>query len=70
MNRTALTAVLIVLGIAAVVAYLTLFTVYQTQQALVLEGGQDPPGGRAVEAHGLGEGGHRCVGPGGGGDGA
>ena len=40
MNRTALTSVLIVLGIAAVVAYLTLFTVYQTQQALVLEFGK------------------------------
>ena len=40
MNRTALTAILIILGIAAVVAYLTLFTVYQTQQALVLEFGK------------------------------
>jgi membrane protease subunit HflC len=40
MNRTALTTTLIVLGIAAVVAYLTLFTVYQTQQALVLEFGK------------------------------
>ena len=40
MNRTALTAGLIILGIAAVVAYLTLFTVYQTQQALVLEFGK------------------------------
>jgi membrane protease subunit HflC len=40
MNRTALTAGLIVLGIAAVVAYLTLFTVYQTQQPLVLEFGK------------------------------
>jgi membrane protease subunit HflC len=39
MNRTALTG-LILLGIAAVVAYLTLFTVYQTQQALVLEFGK------------------------------
>ena len=39
MNRTALTG-LIILGIAAVVAYLTLFTVYQTQQALVLEFGK------------------------------
>ena len=40
MNRTALTASLIILGIAALVAYLTLFTVYQTQQALVLEFGK------------------------------
>ena len=40
MNRTALTASLIILGLAAVVAYLTLFTVYQTQQALVLEFGK------------------------------
>ena len=40
MNRTALTTSLIILGIAAVVAYLTLFTVYQTQQALVLEFGK------------------------------
>jgi modulator of FtsH protease HflC len=40
MNRTALTTILIILGIAAVVAYLTLFTVYQTQQAIVLEFGK------------------------------
>ena len=40
MNRTALTTSLIILGIAAVVAYLTLFTVDQTQQAIVLEFGK------------------------------
>jgi membrane protease subunit HflC len=40
MNRTFLTVVLVLLGIAAVVAYLTLFTVEQTQQALVLEFGK------------------------------
>jgi len=40
MSRTALTFSLIVLGLAAFVAYLTLFTVSQTQQALVLEFGK------------------------------
>ena len=40
MNRTGLTVGLILLGIAAVLAYLTLFTVDQTQQALVLEFGR------------------------------
>ena len=40
MSRTALTFSLVVLGIAALVAYLTLFTVSQTQQALVLEFGR------------------------------
>jgi modulator of FtsH protease HflC len=40
MNRTALTLSLIVLGIAALLAYLTLFTVSQTQQALLLEFGR------------------------------
>ncbi len=40
MSRIALTLSLIVLGIAAVVAYLTLFTVSQTQQALLLEFGK------------------------------
>ncbi|WP_069440961.1 protease modulator HflC [Methyloceanibacter superfactus] len=40
MNRTFLTVVLLLLGVAAVTAYLTLFTVYQTQQALVLEFGK------------------------------
>jgi modulator of FtsH protease HflC len=40
MNRTFLTVVLVLLGVAAVAAYLTLFTVYQTQQALVLEFGK------------------------------
>jgi membrane protease subunit HflC len=40
MNRTGLTLALILLGIAAVVAYMTVFTVDQTQQALVLEFGK------------------------------
>jgi modulator of FtsH protease HflC len=40
MNRTTLTFALALVGIAAVVAYLTLFTVDQTQQALVLEFGK------------------------------
>jgi membrane protease subunit HflC len=40
MNRFGLTLVLVVLGIAAVIAYMTLFTVEQTQQALVLEFGK------------------------------
>jgi membrane protease subunit HflC len=40
MNRIGLTATLVILGIVAVVAYLTLFTVSQTQQALVLEFGK------------------------------
>ncbi len=40
MNRTFLTFVLVILGGAAVVAYLTLYTVEQTQQALVLEFGK------------------------------
>ena len=40
MNRTALTLSLVVLGIAALLAYLTLFTVSQTQQALLLEFGR------------------------------
>jgi membrane protease subunit HflC len=40
MSRTALTFSLAVLGLAALVAYLTLFTVSQTQQALVLEFGK------------------------------
>ena len=40
MNRSALTVGLILFGIATVVAYLTLFTVDQTQQALVLEFGK------------------------------
>ena len=40
MNRTGLTVPLILLGAVALVAYLTLFTVEQTQQALVLEFGQ------------------------------
>jgi membrane protease subunit HflC len=40
MSRTALTFVLMLLGFLAVAAYLTLFTVHQTQQALVLEFGK------------------------------
>jgi len=40
MKRTALTLVLLLVGILAVAAYLTLFTVHQTQQALVLEFGK------------------------------
>ncbi len=40
MNRTVLTGFLVFLGLAALVAYLTLFTVSQTQQALVLEFGK------------------------------
>lgn len=39
MNRSFLTAFAVVLGLAALVAYMTLFTVSQTQQALVLEFG-------------------------------
>jgi modulator of FtsH protease HflC len=40
MKRTALTLILLLVGIFAIGAYLTLFTVYQTQQALVLEFGK------------------------------
>ena len=40
MTRTIWTTLLVVLGLAAFVAYLTLFTVSQTQQALVLEFGK------------------------------
>ncbi len=40
MKRTALTTLLVFIGLAVVAAYLTLFTVYQTQQALVLEFGK------------------------------
>ncbi|HUU24735.1 MAG TPA: protease modulator HflC [Methyloceanibacter sp.] len=40
MGRTALTVVLVVFGLVALAAYLTLYTVYQTQQALVLEFGK------------------------------
>lgn len=40
MRRTALTSLLVVLGLLALVAYLTLFAVHQTQQALVLEFGK------------------------------
>ena len=40
MNRTALTVSLVVLAFAALIGYLTLFTVSQTQQAIVLEFGK------------------------------
>lgn len=40
MKRAALTAILLLVGISVVAAYLTLFTVQQTQQALVLEFGK------------------------------
>ncbi|MCB1441921.1 MAG: protease modulator HflC [Methyloceanibacter sp.] len=40
MKRAALTLILLLVGILAVGAYLTLFTVHQTQQALVLEFGK------------------------------
>jgi modulator of FtsH protease HflC len=40
MNRTFLTSVVVLFGIAALAAFLTLFTVQQTQQALVLEFGK------------------------------
>jgi membrane protease subunit HflC len=40
MNRSVVTVFAVILGLAALVAYLTLFTVSQTQQALVLEFGK------------------------------
>lgn len=40
MSRTLLTTIVVLFGIAAVAAFLTLFTVQQTQQALVLEFGK------------------------------
>ncbi|MFZ2019838.1 MAG: SPFH domain-containing protein, partial [Methyloceanibacter sp.] len=40
MSRTALTVSLVILAFAALVSYLTLFTVGQTQQAIVLEFGK------------------------------
>jgi membrane protease subunit HflC len=40
MKKATLTLILLVVGILAIGAYLTLFTVYQTQQALVLEFGK------------------------------
>jgi membrane protease subunit HflC len=40
MKRTALTVFLVIFGLLAITAYLTLFTVHQTQQALVLEFGK------------------------------
>lgn len=50
MKKIALPVVLVLLGALAVVAYLTLFTVYQTQQALVLEFGKAQ---RVIEKPGL-----------------
>jgi modulator of FtsH protease HflC len=40
MNRSILTTLLVLIGLTAVAAYLTLFIVHQTQQALVLEFGK------------------------------
>jgi len=40
MRRTGLTLILVLIGLAAVAAYLTLFIVHQTEQALVLEFGK------------------------------
>lgn len=40
MGRTTLTVILVLFGLLAVAAFLTLFTVHQTQQALVLEFGK------------------------------
>lgn len=40
MKKATLTLILLLIGILAIGAYLTLFTVYQTQQALVLEFGK------------------------------
>lgn len=50
MKRVALTLILLLVGILAIGAYLTLFTVYQTQQALVLEFGKAK---RVIENPGL-----------------
>jgi len=50
MKRVALTLILLLVGILAIGAYLTLFTVYQTQQALVLEFGKAK---RVIEKPGL-----------------
>ncbi len=50
MSRATLTLILVLLGSVAVVAYLTLFTVEQTQQALVLEFGKPK---RVVKEPGL-----------------
>ena len=49
MKKVALTLTLLLIGILAIAAYMTLFTVYETQQALVLEFGKakrviDKPG--------------------------
>ena len=40
MSRTSLTVIVVLLGLAAIGAFLTIFTVQQTQQALVLEFGK------------------------------
>lgn len=50
MKKATLTLILLVVGILAIGAYLTLFTVYQTQQALVLEFGKAK---RVIEEPGL-----------------
>jgi membrane protease subunit HflC len=50
MNRIGMTAALVVIGLAALITYTTLFTVYQTQQALVLEFGKPK---REIKAPGL-----------------
>ncbi len=50
MTRTALTVSFVLLGLVALVGYLTLFTVSQTQQALVLEFGKPK---RAISEPGL-----------------
>lgn len=50
MKKATLTLILLVVGILAIGAYLTLFTVYQTQQALVLEFGKAK---RVLEEPGL-----------------
>ena len=50
MKKATLTLILLLIGILAIGAYLTLFTVYQTQQALVLEFGKAK---RVLEEPGL-----------------
>ncbi len=60
MSRAAMTTLIVVLGIAAVVGYLALFTVAQTQQALVLQFGNpirviNAPGGLVPAKEGAAE---------------
>ena len=50
MKKATLTLLLLLIGILAIGAYLTLFSVYQTQQALVLEFGKAK---RVIEDPGL-----------------